>query len=347
MALSKLWVDPAVAGPGAGTEGDPHASTEYAILNNAFGAGGTQINLKTGTDDVLAAQLDAALITAGWTPSEATPLVIRGYATAENDGGQGQLDGGGLVSIISTTRDFISLIDLKMGNTGANIIASLDSNGMIIRCESHTCTGTGFQVASYGVIKSCYLHHACAVNRSGLVLSGAGAVASFNHVALTGAAAGNGIYASSIGTRVEDNIIIMPPGVGTSAMSGINSIEAYLVSNSIYSAAAHVGVGINNVINSTLLELTNNLIEGFSGIGGKAVSHAANTSVRYQGGNAYFNCASGFDAPANHVIMDLGDNETLSASPFEDASTGDFRSVNTGNVRAGALPNIIGGGLVP
>ena len=62
------------------------------------------------------------------------------------------------------------------------------------------------------------------------------------------------------------------------------------------------------------------------------------------GANAAFNCDTAYDTPSNFTLMDLGDNETLIASPFNDAPNRDFSRVDIGNIKEGALPNNFGGG---
>ena len=95
MALTNYFVDPAAGSDdtGDGSIGTPWASVQHALDSITRDAtNGDQVNIKSGTADVLAATLD---LTTYGTPTATAPLVLRGYTSAANDGGVGVLSGGG------------------------------------------------------------------------------------------------------------------------------------------------------------------------------------------------------------------------------------------------------------
>src|SRR5580692_8301963 len=122
MALTLYYVDPAagVDTPAGGTIGAPWLTTQYALNHITQGAGGDQINIKAGLDDVLSAAL--SLSTYG-TPTFTKPLDFRGYTAVANDGGIGGVNGNNSNGIISSASAYISCKDLHLHNCGsANII---------------------------------------------------------------------------------------------------------------------------------------------------------------------------------------------------------------------------------
>ncbi len=114
MAITQWHVDPAIAdGVGVGSSGDPYGSVQEVLTEETWdAANGTQINVKTGTNDVLAATLDFSSFGASFT--EDAPLVIRGYANTANDGGQGIVDGDATyTAIFQAEMDWCHLFDMR------------------------------------------------------------------------------------------------------------------------------------------------------------------------------------------------------------------------------------------
>jgi len=80
----------------------------------------------------------------------------------------------------------------------------------------------------------------------------------------------------------------------------------------------------------------NNLVEGFSGVGGDGIRLRSWDAITY-GNNAAYNNTTNYDITSDKVL-DLGDNEALSATPYTNASSNDFTPVDTGNVLGGSYP---------
>ena len=123
MALTELYVDPSIAADsGAGTIGDPYGDLEYCLEQEDYDlTNGIRVNIKAGTDEVVAAELSVAMASTAapgksvaWVPTQAAPCVFQGYTTAAGDGGKGGISGGGSVSIYSDTAlDFVHFVDLQ------------------------------------------------------------------------------------------------------------------------------------------------------------------------------------------------------------------------------------------
>lgn len=349
MAFTEIYVDPSIAGDsGAGTSADPYGDLEYAIEQETFDlTNGTRVNIKAGTAEVLAAELDAALADTGtsiaWVPTETAPLIFQGYTTAAADGGKGAISGGGAVEIISTTKDYITFKDLVLSNTGAATVVLMDDFCSVINCEIHTSTGSGLDLDSNCFAIGNYVHVTGATNKYGIKCD-SGAWVEGNYIVM-GTDMSHGIYLGALGGVAYRNIITLT-GTASSIKYGISIIAGSAIQNSIYSSGAHLGAGISIPTNDRTNQVRNNLIEGFSGTGGRALATGTQTSLGIFGGNAEFNCNIGFEAPSEYILHDYGDNETLTASPFTSASTLDFSPVDTGNVKEGALPQDFGDGAI-
>jgi hypothetical protein len=112
-------------------------------------------------------------------------------------------------------------------------------------------------------------------------------------------------------------------------------------------SAGGTGVGIeianNNAIHSAVY---GNLVEGFSGSGGKGFSFGF-TDAKHKAVlayNAVYNCTTAYNNTWGQVSL-LEDNETLGASPFAKSGSDTFANrftyfapVDTGNVHDGVFP---------
>jgi hypothetical protein len=348
VALTEVYVDPSIAADsGTGTIGDPYGDLEYAIEQTTFDTtNGTRVNIKAGTDEVLAAKLETALAdsvtTPAWVPSHLAPCVIQGYGSTAGDGSVGGISGGGSVGMFTDqTADFIILQDLHVHNVGANHAIHVDSDCLIRNVEVSNGTGTTYYGISVdqGLIEGCYVH-----NWEGYCFRIDAGNINACFVYDDGATPAIGIQVVP-GQRVTNNIIWF---AGTHNGVGIQtaSLDHGVISNNSIFSNGGTGSGINVTNGGFRCSISNNLVEGFSGVGGIGLSLEANsTGVRLLAGNAVYDCTTAYDY--GDLRLYEADNETLTASPFTNASAGDFSPVDTGNVFEGALPQIIGGGLVP
>ncbi len=344
MALTEIYVDPSIAADsGAGTIGDPYGDLEYAIEQETFDAtNGTRVNIKAGTDEVLAVELSAALadtsVSIAWAPDVAANLVFQGYTSAAGDGGVGGISGGGSVAVITdAVNDFIHMVDLHLHNCGSATIVQLDADCSLINCELDNTSGAGVNLGNMGMLYGCYLHNIGGIGATGFGRSGS---IMYCHFANGANDFTNAIQ--NVNGTVYRNVIQVD-GTTNGIVAG-NDVR--ILQNSVWSNGGS-GNGIALSGNSVTHGVTNNVVEGFSGSGGNGFSMAVGGSklITY-GGNSAYNNETDYTSPSSWTLKDLGDNETLSASPFTDAANGDFSPVDTGNVKEGALPQIIGGGLV-
>jgi len=314
MAITEVYVDPSIAADsGTGTVGDPYGDLQYAFNTKTRDAtNGDRFNIKVGTAEVLTATL--SLTTYG-TPTSAAPLWIQGYTSAAADGGTGEIDGAATYSIfISSTLQYITFIDMKMGNCGNNAILQLSSRCVLKNCELHTATkttGYAVQLGANGEIISCYVHD---VEAAALYPTGCTVI---------GCTISDGAATTTIGIVGDSNCILLNniirlntgAGIGIQVSFGSGGI---IGGNSIF-ANAGTGRGID-ISYQTYTTYLNNIISGFSGSGGKGINVAASTC--YGGYNGFYNNATN---KSGTPTIDLGGDEIYSASPFVDAANGDFR----------------------
>jgi hypothetical protein len=337
MAITEIYVDPSIAADsGTGTVGDPFGDLEYAIEQTTFDTtNGTRVNIKAGTDEILAAKLETAMADTGttvaWVPSETARAVFQGYTAAADDGGIGGISGGGSVGMFEdNTADWITVKDMVVHNVGAANAIGVDTSCYIQKVEVHNGTGTTSYAINVdtGLVQECYVH-----DWEGYAIRNDNGHTSENYIWDDGATMALGIQCVP-GITVENNIIAFDSahaGVGIQTAS-LN--DGVIRNNSIFSVGG-TGKGILITNGGFRQEIANNLVEGFSGAGGIGIdtntTASGADSVR---GNAVYNCTTAYD---NNALYS-SDNETLSASPFNDAANGDFSPVDTGNVLQGSLP---------
>ena len=351
MAFTEIYVDPSInADSGAGTVGDPYGDLEYAIEQETFDTtNGTRINIKAGATETLAANLSDALadtsVSIAWAPSGAAPLVFQGYTATAGDGGIGVISGGATVPIYSNSSlDGIHFRDLDLGNCGAQPILTVDDDCYVVGCEVHNTTGVAINVGERGFIVGNYIYD---VGNKAIVGFVDGGFVGYNYI--------DGVVGTEVLTDAVDVGIQVTAGYTVyrniikvqGAADGILSVSAGNVinGNSIYSSAG-TGFGIDCKETTTKINyaIMNNLIEGFSGVGGVGINIQTENQL-FIAGNSVYDCTTAISSAAGTTIFSSG-NETLGASPFTAAASGDFSPVDTGSVKEGVIPAIIGGGLV-
>jgi hypothetical protein len=344
VALTEVYVDPSIAADsGTGTIGDPYGDIEYAIEQTTFDTtNGTRVNVKAGTAEVLAAQLDTALsdtVTApAWAPANNKVAWFEGYTAAAGDGGVASIDCNAS-QFISTAKTGFVFKNLSLTNVaGVNaikVVTYLWVTDCYIDCNNAVTN----EVISSNVFRG-YCSNLYIDNFNGTIGINVAGPVSNCYIYCSGGVA-YAIQPSGNSHPVENNIIVMDStGIGINEVYG-----ARIVHNSIYHTNAGTGTGI---LGSIYGEVANNLVEGFSGVGGEGialVSAGVTVPIGNYSGNAVYNCTTPYDFSTRLAVLEQ-DNEILTASPFNDAANGDFSPVDIGNIREGALPNIIGGGFV-
>jgi hypothetical protein len=341
MALTNIYVDPSIAGDsGNGAIDNAYGDLEYAIEQTTFDTtNGTRVNIKAGTDEVLVASLETAMAntttTAAWATSETAQCVFQGYTSTSGDGGIGGISGGGSVGIIGgDSLNYVSFIDCHLHNTGSNDVVGLNNFCSIVRCEINNSSGNALDIDSSAVVFSCYIHD---IGGQGCFLSTTSFV---SHCFFA-----NGTKTFSTAITAAANALIIRNIVKVSgSTNGINVNESSVVMhNAVWSDGGTASgiFSVSNVIGSIVM---NNIVEGFSTSAGKGFRFDnSNYGLRIYGGNAAWDNVTNYIAPTKFVLLDLGDNESLSNTAFTDAANNDFSPIDIGNVKEGSLPSNFAG----
>jgi len=342
-APTEVYCDPAIAAnSGTGSIGDPYGDVQYALNTVTRDAtNGNRLNIKAGTDEVLAATL--SLATYG-TPSLEAPLIFRGYTSAAGDGGIGGISGAATYKILTSTGDGIAFEDMHLHNSGSAVLLELKRFNAIIGCQLNNTSGNGLVLSGSGfcIAENNYLHDiggygisvtddigpivrgnylangSKTFTRAISLTSSAPHVCHRNIATVSGATVG--IYSSTFGSYIEHNSILSSGGTGT-------------------------GIYMARSLGSTV---QNNLIEGFSGAGGIGIDQDSSTEEQIVlRMNGVYNCTSAYTTLGDTLSVE--DNETLGATPFAKSGSDTFANrgtyfaaANTGNVQGGAYPTELG-----
>jgi len=331
-ARTNYFVDPTGGSDmmGNGSSGLPWASVQWALDNiTRDSTNGDQINIKAGSDDTLTSALSVA--TYG-TPSNSAPLVLRGFTSVADDRGVGGINCNEYAFLNAGT-PATHVIDLRIHNPGSNLLWQGGNYCTAQSCEFDN--GTGDCLYKIYLVENCHIHN----------FSGVGA--DVNHA--TGNYFVNGTYDFSIcldtrstGSHFLRNIISVD---GATRGISVSQDGAVLDANAILSSSG-TGAGISLDFNREACMAVNNLIEGFSGTGGRGIDgNSMSEGWAVYGHNAAYNNATNYADDAD-VVNDLGDNESLGASPFAKSGSDTFANratyfaaVDTGNVRGGGYPS--------
>ncbi len=304
-----------------GAVGLPWATIQHAADFTTQGASGDRFNIRDTADDVLAAAMD-------WStyggPSFTKPLIIQGYTTAAGDGGIGGISGGGAVGMFaSSSLDDVTIIDMHMHDCGAAAIISLDDDIRLYNVELDNTTGMGITVNDDAYLWNVYSHN---VGAYGIDTGSAGRVL-FCVVE-------NGVNDVSRAINVSTNSEVQNCIVSVDSSSDgiVVGFACRVENNSVYSAA---GTGQGIIIGSRGGTLLNNIVEGFSGVGG--IGYDINADLNLYGHNSAYNNTTNFDVLAGTMqCLDLGNNTVLGSSAFTNPGAGNFE-VGT-DVKAGGWP---------
>ena len=340
MAVIEYYVDPSLTSDtGNGQIGTPwgRASTsvvQYALdqitRNNTVG---DRINIKSGGSDTVTAKLDFSTYITLTSPSLTAPLVLQGYAVAAGDNPTIQpiitANAGAFGIIDEATLDYVHLTDIHFTNSTGTALIIADEQWSITNCEIDNCTGNGLYLKGACRATGNHIH-----NIGGAAIDGYGIFAFRNFIEDVGVNSMNyGIYITANSSDIIENIISMKSGTG----DGINyEYGCSVIGNSVF-ADGSTGEGIRNRGGTQYTKhLINNLVEGFgTGIQATFVSEL-------YAGNSVYNCSVADFSISGLVLIDVGNNESLSASPFVDAINGDFTPVDVGLVKGNTYPLIIG-----
>jgi len=346
-APNNIYVDPAIAAnSGTGSLADPYGDLQYALDQTTHDAtNGDQFNVKAGTSELIAVSL--SLTTYG-TPSWDHPLIFRGYTAAAGDGGIGVIDmQANNNTILTYAGDSIHFIDMHLTNTGTASVLLIPFGVKycrVVNCEIDNSTGNGINSqANHTRIINCNVHNIAGI---GAYLSAAGNCAKNSYFS-------NGTNSFTSAIKIDANDCIAELNIISigGASNGIEAVSGGFSSsvchNSVLSSSG-TGTGIKQATNTTILNalILDNVVEGFSGIGGVGYNIAASNRIVTAASNAAYNNTTNYTGSTDY-LLDLGDyNETLLSSGFDKSGADTFANrftyfapANTGNMHGGAYPS--------
>ena len=320
MSISNYFVD---YGAGNDTTGDGTIGTPWKTIQKALDTltrnttDGNQVNLKAGTAHVNAAALDLATLIGGGALGTDAPLIVRGYTSAANDGGVGEIDCGGATMFAAATYDYVILADLEIHSGGDNDTVSLDASGTLYRVEVHEGASTPssakylVKLGSYGHLIGCHIHDTPA---RGVSIGVDGFLYGCYIADTDGFAC---IFSGTGGTAVNNLVKLSTVGaIGFyTAVSGVRYIG-----NAIYNSAAGTSYGLSLSFNNGLA--FNNIISGFSGVGGRGISAPDNSYGH--GYNAFYNNTANYSIADQTYLSETGNDVFFGTDPFTNAGSGDF-----------------------
>ena len=316
-----------VAGQGT-THASAYLTTQFALddIGGTHGrdaVNGDQINLCDESADTLAAPLSLAIYGA---PTAGAPIIIRGYPVLANDGGVGEINCGGATMWLLTTYDSIHMIELLIHSFGNNPGIYLDNDINLNRCEVHNqgggAAGKNTVQLDAGVIVGCHLHDPGATGVCIYCTQVGGIAAIGNYIEVSGAS--SGIYtANAIGSIFTKNIITCSH-TSDIGIDCTGTGPQHAIGNIIYSSVANTQFGIRsgNAANRWLYSVVNNIVCGFSGVGGTGIVTAGH--IGWRGYNAFWNNTANYTAGAKVFVDDSANDVALGADPFVNAAGGNF-----------------------
>ncbi len=337
---ANTFIDPVSGdnGTGDGTIGTPYKTLQFATNNTTRNTtNGDQFNVKSGGPDVFAAKLD---MTTYGVASAIAPVIIRGYDTAVNDGGIGDLDGSGSVAIFDDAAvSEINVIDMHCHNCGAAVVwrGGISS---LVRCEFDETTNLlCVKTTSWSSVIGCYVHDFTGVGIGGQV---DGEVA-YNFVDKSITDDFRPAIDPGRSCVIHHNIVKLSGSGNIADGILIGAAGKKTFNNSVWSNAGS-GLGIIASVDTLSNHIYNNIVEGFSGPGGSGIATTQpDVTNRLVGiySNSVFNCETSYTLEHDEIFP-YGDNEILSESPFVDAANNDFTPVDIGNVYNGFLNTFLG-----
>lgn len=329
---TQYYVDPSIAAnSGTGTIGDPFGDIQYALNTvTKDTTNGDQFNIKAGTAEVLAADLSFATYGA---PGANAPCIFRGYTSAANDGGIASIDCSSYVFGGGTT-NYCYYIDLNFVGGSATYALYAGGYSNIINCRfdsaitASNCirSGTSNNIIGCAFYGSSQSRHLWAAGASSYILNcyfeGSptlynallGSTSVFlNNVVNANNSSRTAVYIAGVGITVENNSFYN---------STASTAQAIYIPNTN-------GYGI---------KISNNIIEGYSGVGGYGI-RLDGTQHAIVNNNRFYNCTTNIGGTGSYIYGT--NNSTLAASAYTNPAGVDF-TVGT-EVKGLSVPPYIGG----
>lgn len=334
---TNYFVDPLGGndGSGDGSIGNPWATVQHALDNiTRDTTNGDQINVRDTAEDVLTNDLDP---TTYGSPGILSRLVIRGYTNTANDGGRGGIDGNGNPLFVSANNTV--LVDMRFHNYAAfsSGAGGASKQGVVaINCVFEDGP-EGVQIYQDGALFNCYFNNLT----TGIAGSGPSAEQQLIVDSCFFDNVNYGVSCYRVVPHITNCTFVLAPSSLNAAvyLSSLSTRSVAIVSNNtIYgSGAAAIGIDFRPIQNSNVV-IKNNIIAGFSGVGGVGIRTTTSSNQRLlYGNNAFYNNTTNESVTAGQIIVDLGGNQYLSTDPFVDAANNDFTLVDD-TLAVGAWP---------
>lgn len=330
MAINHVYVDPvAGADSGDGSIGDPWETVQHAVDTITDGGAGNQINVKDSGPDVLVSNI----IWTSYSPTNAAnnPLLIRGYTSAADDGGVGEIDGDNAVANLFSTSSFptfVRFIDMNLHNTTGRVL-SLPADNDVLRCE----------ISNGGSVETIFTGTRCRIVGSNIHSGTSGAFGintnSADCLVLFSRIEGHDDWAIR---AVADRIACLFNLIHDVESRGIQvGSDNHLVYGNTFvgnQSAGDFGINVGAVSQGSII--LSNIIKDFGSGSGGAVQIVAGGDCLILGHNLMHGNAS--DTVAGKVVfgLDLTDQDVTTDPQFTDAA-GDDYSVGP-NAKAAGYP---------
>lgn len=300
-----------------GTTTKPWRSVQGALhLTTRDATNGDQINVKAGTAQVN--QASWTLATYG-APTATAPLVIKGYTSTADDGGFAEINCNGVALWTAGQSTFWALVDLEVhtGGTGTTILNAYAGTAFVYNCKVHKGASTP---GTNAIMIS--LPTGAIINSHVYDVGTAGGTTAIDAALVIGCYVSGTFHGTGIIAGNVINNIVVPSSTGPTGISLINS-NGVCANNTVVSIGSGTGTGIR--VSGAPAHVLNNIVQGFSGVGGKGVVIASGLDRSIVHSNAVFNCSTPYSIGGD-VTIDVN-NDSLAASPFVDAANGNF-SIN-------------------
>ncbi len=324
-AMSETYVDPSIAGDsGTGTSGDPYGDLQYALNTMTRDAtNGDRINVKAGTDEILAAALSFA--TYG-TPAANARCHFEGYTTTAGDGvptGTAGIDCASTYSCIGGgTIDYIGFKNMHIHKSGAAAIFNVGDSFTFVNCEIENTTGRGLDLNGSGTVFNCHVH---TVGTPAIIVVSS-SIVYHNYIEVADGSAKRAIHLGGGNCICGFNCIRLT-GSGNDS-TGIGYKDVSLVfHNSIWSDAG-TGTGIMQGSTTNIgLMIWGNVVQGFSGVGGVGMVLSSDDELLLYGANQLYDNATHVTLSADLVGSKMADDVAPTASaPMADPANEDFEA---------------------
>ena len=313
-------------------DGLSHA-TAWLTTSHALGTiaidttDGDRINVcDEGTETLTAAM---PFSTYGGHSSRNAGLTIEGYTATAGDGGLFSFDCGGYGFVSATSQDYIVIQNGKFTNWGyGNLCFYLDDYCSFVNLEFDATIPSGnnsyrcIVAGSVTNIIGCKFHNF--YDTSGVCIQCSSSSRIINNHIDTSSHAALRIYNAVL---VYGNLILNGRYNGE-CIELRNGYGSRIINNSLISSASSTaqGIGANDAgLDSSLILIMNNYIEGFIGVGGAGISFNSDYGPNWVTNNYVYNCTDPDDSMGELFTTRNDPTIVVSDPGLMDWANGDWR----------------------